>query len=291
MREKLRFLDLFRRFISYYESTPFDEEKKSKKTISGYIAKYHRVQEYLILEKLTGISYDEFNVSLAKKLFLWSKSKHSHNYAVRILELCRSVLTHSYNQEIIRTNNLFMFKLKKEKPKKPVYLTPEEIALIKATQFHPPFYQRVADLFLFQCYTGFDYADLCTVNASNLYLHPIDKRQYIIKKRIKTGHEAYIPYFENISAIWSKYNYQLPIMTNQVYNRSLKELALICGIEKRITSHVGRKTYGMIKLNYEGYGIESVSKMLGHSAIKTTETFYAQVNLNLISKELTKLGI
>jgi len=97
--------------------------------------------------------------------------------------------------------------------------------------------------------------------------------------------------FEKTKLLWKKYDYCLPKYTNQPYNRFLKELITGLKINKRVTTHVGRKTFTMLKLNYESYSMEAVSKMVGHASVKTTEMYYAQVNLVLISKELDKLGI
>lgn len=77
---------------------------------------------------------------------------------------------------------------------------------------------------------------------------------------------------------------KLPVITNQKYNAYLKEIRDICGFRINLTTYIGRKTFGTIALN-QGYSIESVSKMLGHTDIKTTLKHYAVVLKKRIVEE------
>lgn len=78
---------------------------------------------------------------------------------------------------------------------------------------------------------------------------------------------------------------KLPEISNQKYNSYLKEVGEIIGIKAKLTTHIGRKTFGTIALNSD-YSIESVSKMLGHTNIKTTQGHYAVVLKKRIIEEV-----
>ena len=76
--------------------------------------------------------------------------------------------------------------------------------------------------------------------------------------------------------IWEKYDYKLPVLSNQKYNGYLKEIADLCGINKKLHSHLARHTFATILLN-NGMDILSVSKILGHSNSRITEKVYAKM--------------
>lgn len=128
------------------------------------------------------------------------------------------------------------------------------------------------------------------IEKSHVAVGNIETRQYIIKPREKAQlgfvNEAIIPLFTEPRDILERYGYKLPRIANGTYNRMLKEVMAIAGINKHVTTHTARRTFAMIKLNHEGYSMETVSKMLGHTKVKTTEESYARVNIERISREL-----
>lgn len=286
--KKITFLDLFRKFLAYAENPDLIEEVKSKLTVKGYTAKYNNVMVFLAEQKNTKILAEDFTAIYAHKLVTYMRLRCSQNYAVRTAELCENVLNFGYNKGYIKTNPLHSIHFKKSKPAPPLFLIPEEVALFEN---YTGSLKRYADMFLFQCYTGMAFMDLMSVTEKHVITSEIDGRQYIIKNRGKTGIEAYIPYFDKIKHLWQAYNYKFKKISGDKYRKNLKAICLAVGITKNVTSHTGRKTFAMIKLNYEGYGIAGVSKMLGHGSIKTTETYYAKVELTLVSRELDRLGI
>ncbi len=234
----------------------------------------------------------DFEIKIGRILFDWCRKRYTHNVSVRITQMCRMVLAFGVFESIIKSNPLEHLKLQKTSPGAIIHLVPEEVELLENYRFPAGTWLGIAaDLFLFQCYTGLAYADLMTVTKNSIFENPVDGRKYIIQARYKTKNEALIPMFEKTEALWSKYNYNTPKIENSVYNHLLKDIMKFIGVEKRVSTHTARKTFTMIKLNYEGYSVEAVSKMAGHSSIKTTETHYAKVNINRISSELTRLGL
>ena len=115
-------------------------------------------------------------------------------------------------------------------------------------------------------------------------------QRYIQKQRHKTGVTFTIPLMPKAIAILEKYNYKLPVLSNQNYNAYLKEIADICGIKQNVHTHIARHTFATIALN-SGIPIEIISKVLGHSSIKMTQAHYAKLlDSTIISKVLEHLG-
>lgn len=154
------------------------------------------------------------------------------------------------------------------------YLTEEELKMIRTCKINMPSIDRVRDLFLFQCYTGLAYADFEKFDFEK----DVEEKngKYIVADRRKKTNEDYkIVLLTPAIEILKKYDYKLPIISNQQYNIMLKVVAQYAGIDKNITTHMGRHTFAVFALN-NGVSIEIVSKMLGHTNIRTTQ-IYAKV--------------
>jgi len=154
------------------------------------------------------------------------------------------------------------------------YLTEEELKMIRTCKINMPSIDRIRDLFLFQCFTGLAYADFEKFNFEK----DVEERngKYIVSDRRKKTNEDYkIVLLTPAIEILKKYDYKLPIISNQKYNVSLKVVAQYAGIDKNITTHMGRHTFAVFALN-NGVPIEIVAKMLGHTNIRTTQ-IYAKV--------------
>lgn len=112
---------------------------------------------------------------------------------------------------------------------------------------------------------------------------------------MKTGTPSKIKLLDIPLSILKKYelkrdgNYLLPVMSNGKYNLYLKEIAELCGIEKNVTSHLARHTFATTVTYANGVSIESISKMLGHTKISTTQ-IYARIVDKTISDEMDKLA-
>lgn len=156
------------------------------------------------------------------------------------------------------------------------YLTEEELKMIRTCKINMPSIDRIRDLFLFQCYTGLAYADFEKFNFEK----DVEERngKYIVSDRRKKTNEDYkIVLLTPAIEILKKYDYKLPVITNQKYNVSLKVVAQYAGIDKNITTHMGRHTFAVFALN-NGVPIEIVAKMLGHTNIRTTQVYAKVLN-------------
>lgn len=165
------------------------------------------------------------------------------------------------------------------------FLTVDEVEAIEKAEMPTESLERVKDLFLFQCYTGLAYADLMRFDMSKAVKG--EKYYLVTDDRKKTGEGYTVVLMEKAMEILKKYDYKLPKMTCEQYNMRLKIMADASGIEKPIASHFGRRTCGMLLLNY-GFPIEIVSKVLGHSNIKTTQQAYAKILDRTVENEFIK---
>ncbi len=127
------------------------------------------------------------------------------------------------------------------------------------------------------------YADLASIGSNDI--REQDGIYYIKKNRVKTGIEYVIPLDDVALEILQRYDYKLPVLSNQRYNAYLKEIADICGINKRLTSHLARHTAATLMLN-AGISMDVVAKILGHSNTAMTAHYAKMMDKTII---LTKI--
>ncbi|MGD9929390.1 MAG: site-specific integrase [Mangrovibacterium sp.] len=178
------------------------------------------------------------------------------------------------------------------------YLTIRELERIKRKEISTTRMQIIRDVFVFACYTGLGYAELS--NLSSTHIHQGDDgEKWIIIDRMKTEIRCRVPLLPQANIILQKYeNFPvnrnrgklLPVHSNQKMNEYLKELAGICGITKNLSMHVARHTFATSVTLANGVPIETVSKMLGHTSLKTTQ-IYARIVDSKISTDMRKLKL
>jgi integrase len=142
---------------------------------------------------------------------------------------------------------------------------------------------QVRDLFVFAANTALSYCDLASVKREDIQ-HEGDV-MYLKKKRGKTGVTYILPLNDTAMGLLKKYDYELPIISNQRYNAYLKEVADICGIKKTLTTHLARHTAATLMLN-AGIAIEVVSKILGHSNTKMTQHYAKLLDKTVINTKI-----
>ena len=173
------------------------------------------------------------------------------------------------------------------------YLLDDEIKAIRDKNITSFRLDLVRDIFLFSCYTGLAYIDVKQLKKSNISIG-IDGDKWIFKSRQKTDVNSKIPILPPALEILDKYKehpkclnegFLLPILSNQKMNAYLKEIADICGINKELTFHIARHTFATTVTLSNGVPIETVSKMLGHTNLKTTQ-HYAKILDKKISEDM-----
>ena len=176
------------------------------------------------------------------------------------------------------------------------YLTEEELR--RLMEFQSPFERliRVRDFFVFSCFTGLAYIDVKQLRKCEIEYH--EEKYWIRTQRQKTGGQANIPLLNVPMEIIRKYcnlealnpeDVVIPILTNQKINAYLKELADLCGISKVLSFHVARHTFATTVTMMNGVPIETVSKMLGHKNIKSTQ-HYARIVDQKVGEDMELLS-
>jgi site-specific recombinase XerD len=164
------------------------------------------------------------------------------------------------------------------------FLSMEEIETMLNKVFVSDRLNQVKDIFLFSCFTGLAYADVKKLSRKNIAIG-VDGDRWIYINRTKTDTRSNIPILPIASYLLEKYKDHpqvvnqeklLPILSNQKMNSYLKEIADACSINKELTFHIARHTFATTVTLSNGVPIESVSKMLGHKNLKTTQ-HYAKI--------------
>ena len=176
------------------------------------------------------------------------------------------------------------------------YLTGAELATLQTQNLHTERLDKVRDIFVFSCYTGLAYADVSKLTPDHL-ARGVDGEWWINVNRTKTDTKSLIPLLPPALEIIRKYKNHpethargllLPLNTNQRMNAYLKEVAVLCGITKNLTFHMARHTFATTVTLSNGVPIESVSSMLGHTNIRTTQ-HYAKVLQQKVSQDMQAL--
>ena len=168
-------------------------------------------------------------------------------------------------------------------------MTDEEILKIANKDLGIQRLELVRDLFVFSCFTGLAYIDVANLTSENIVT--LDDKQWIMTKRQKMSVATNVLLLDipkNIIEKYSDKTYRdgklFPMLTNQRTNSYLKEIADICGIKKDLTFHMAHHTFATMSLS-KGVSMESVSKMLGHTNIKTTQ-IYAHITNKKIEHDM-----
>jgi site-specific recombinase XerD len=173
------------------------------------------------------------------------------------------------------------------------FLVEEEIQVLASKEFATDRLNQVKDIFLFSCFTGLAYIDVKKLTKNNITIG-IDGEKWIYTNRQKTDTRSNIPLLPMAEEIIAKYKEHpqclnegklLPVLSNQKMNAYLKEMADVCGINKELTFHIARHTFATTVTLTNGVPIESVSKMLGHKNLRTTQ-HYAKILDRKVSDDM-----
>lgn len=215
-----------------------------------------------------------------------------NNGVMKHLERFKKLVNLAVKLEWIAKNPFDQFSLKFNKFDR-VFLTERELMLIEETTFMHNRLEQVKDFFIFSCYTGLSYIDLKELTQNNI-TRGIDNNYWIYTRREKTDELVKIPILPKAWEILQKYRNNpysdklLPLFSNQKINVYLKEIGSGCGIRKNITFHVARHTFATTVMLTNGVPIETVSKLLGHTKLSTTQ-IYARVVESKISEDIGNL--
>ncbi|GAA4321038.1 site-specific integrase [Mucilaginibacter gynuensis] len=199
--------------------------------------------------------------------------------------------------EWLEKNPFVKYSIKAKKVNRECLSLPE-LSAIENKIFNIPRLGLIRDLFVFSCYTGLAYVDLINLTQDNL-VQGNDGEYWIKTSRQKTETSVSTPLLPKALEILVSYQGNeralaadrlFPVISNQKVNSYLKEIADLCGINKSITFHLARHTFATTVTLSNGVPIETVSKILGHTKIATTQ-IYAKVLENKISSDMQALRL
>lgn len=198
------------------------------------------------------------------------KAHFADSTAANMLSKFRSIVLFGISIERISVDPFKGIHIRK-KAKEVDFLSAQEVDSIRKKKMPNERLERVKDLFLFQCFTALSYCDMAALVPDDFQKNQFGQI-YIEKCRAKTKVLFCTVLFEDAIEIAKKYNFHLPVITNQRYNGYLKEIADLCGIEKTLHTHLGRHTAGCYLLN-KGLPIEVVAKIMGHTNTRMTRHY------------------
>jgi len=229
------------------------------------------------------------------EVFLKTDERLSHNPAIKYIQFMKKIIHLSVANGWLPQDPFRNFKcnlITKDRG----YLTMEELTAIENKPINIKRVNIVRDMFLFSCYTGLSYSDLRKLSCRHLSMKE-DGSKWIVINRTKTGVRSAIPLLPRALEILDKYEPPfvpdndaplMPVISNQKMNAYLKELGDLCEIDKNITFHLARHTFATTITLTNGVPIESVSKMLGHTNLKTTQ-HYSKVVDSKVENDMKKL--
>lgn len=243
--------------------------------------------------RLSAVSYgylDGFNT------YLQTAHRCHHNGVINILDCLRNFMLYCLRNEWIEKNPFKNYKLKEVAPPQKEHLSKKEIELLMEKQMPNLLLENVRDIFVFCCLTGLAFADVKELKREHLTTDE-QGNMWIRKPREKTAVMSTIPLLKQPKAILQKYAFDLhcmesgkllPVPSNQKMNAYMSEIATICGLNKKLTTHCARHTFACLAVEY-GMPIDVLAKILGHTNTNMTR-HYAKFSEQLIGREMQKIG-
>ena len=268
----------------------------TNKTYWRYELTRRRLEEFIKYKySVSDMPLKDINVLFVENFLLFNENVHgcNHNTAMKFVQRLRTVVNFAKNTGMLFVDPFGNFKVKFERTDRG-YLTMEEIMAIYHHTFPSRRLEQVRDLFIFSCFTALSYIDVCELQPDDISTG-FDGNLWIIRKRHKTKVTASIRLLDIPIAILKKYKGKLPngkllpVISNQRVNDYLKEIAAMCGINKRLTFHMARHSCATSVLLANDVPIETVSKILGHTNIRTTQ-IYARITDRKVSKDMEMLS-
>jgi len=286
--------------IAYHEENMKDVLKKG--TLKNYFTTEKYLKEYLEKELRTSNMYLKnlsYNFIVGFEKFLRRKKDKNgvlqltNNGTMKHLERFKKLLNLAVKLEWMEKNPFQDYKMK-FKIFDRAFLNRLELIRLEETTLTKSYLERTRDMFLFACYTGLSYVDVKQLSKNHL-VKGIDGRDWIHCTREKSQTPMKIPLLYKAKEILDKYNeldsisgFLLPICSNQKTNKYLKDIAKECDIHKNLSFHVARHTFATTITLSNGVPLETVSKLLGHSKLSTTQ-IYARVVERKIGDDMEML--
>ncbi len=270
-------------------------QEYSPVTFTRYNTVYKHTLSFLQWKyKVDDIDIAHLNYEFISEFEFWFKSvrKCDHNTTMQYIRNFKKIINHCLRNGWISKNPFINFKMKNKDVER-IALTDLELKKVIDQEFSIERLSIVRDIFMFSCFTGLSYADVRKLKRSDIYTG-IDGAQWLSSKRQKTDVTARIPLLPPAVVIMDRYlnhpecvlnDKVLPVISNQKLNAYLKEIADVCSIKKVLTFHIARHTFATTVTLSNGVPIETVSKLLGHKNLRTTQ-HYAKIVDTKISEDM-----
>ncbi len=263
----------------------YQKYEVARKRMAAFINEFYNASD-ITLKEVNHMFLQNFEI------YLMTTCGCKENTAAKFLQRFRTIIIMAKNNGWIHKDPFANFKIRFKKTDRG-YLSQEEIDLIINKEFYTERLEKVRDIFIFSCFTGLAYIDVKNLRQTDIR-KSFDGRMWIMSKREKTGVSYNVPLLDIPLQIIKKYDGKqsddkvLPVMSNQKMNEYLKEIGALCGINKDLTFHLARHSFATLTLT-KGVTIESVSKMLGHTNIKTTQ-IYARITDVKVSADMNSFA-
>lgn len=217
------------------------------------------------------------------EFFLKTEKSCQNNSALKHIKNFRKVIRIAIGNDWIKRDPFFGLRFKAEEVNVD-FLSNDELKRIRQKKITIPRLERIRDIFVFCCFTGLAFVDVSQLTTEDL-IKDAQGNMWIRKMRQKTKEMCNIPLLSAAKEILEKYKdfastnakgLLLPVSSNQKTNAYLKEIADICGIKKKLTTHVARHTAATVVFLANRVSMENVAKILGHANLNMTR-HYAKV--------------
>jgi len=264
-------------------------------TLERFKISLKHLQEFILWKyNVSDLSIHKIDYAFVTEFefYLRSVKKCNNNTAVKYVRNFRKIIKICLDNDWLDKDPTTRYEGKMKEVERD-FLTEEELLKIYNKKISSERLQLVRDIFIFSCYTGLAYIDVKGLRKDHIGIG-IDGEKWIFKNRQKTETKSKIPILPIAQEIIEKYsnhpkclneNSVLPILTNQKMNAYLKEIGDLCDIPKEITFHMARHTFATSVTLTNGVPIETVSKMLGHKNLHTTQ-HYAKVLDRKVSEDM-----
>jgi site-specific recombinase XerD len=270
----------------------------SPATLERYKTSFRHTKSFLESRyRIADIDILKLDYEFISEYEFWLKStrKCDHNSTMKYLSNFKKIVNRCIRSGWLSKDPFIGFKMTKRVVERTA-LTEKELLVLAEKKFPAERLNIVRDIFLFSCYSGLAYADVKKLKKSEIIIGS-DSEKWLISKRQKTDTAIRIPILPAALTMIDRYQNHpqcllqdrvLPVLSNQKMNAYLKEIADVCGISKTLTYHIARHTFATTITLSNGVPIETVSKMLGHRNLSTTQ-HYAKILDHKISQDMKKI--
>ena len=278
--------DIFKLIGVCKSKVTYQKYEITRKHLTSFINEQYNVSD-ISLKEINHLFLSDFEA------YIRVMCRCNANTTAKFMQRLKSIIIMAKNNGWMFTDPFANYKIKVPKVDRG-YLTQAELESIMAKKFPAKRLEQVRDIFIFSCFTGLAYIDVKNLREKDIRTS-FDGNLWIMIKRQKTNVSANIPLLDIPNQILDKYKGTLsneavlPVPSNQKMNAYLKEIGDLCGIEKSLTFHLARHTFATTTTLAKGVPIETVSKMLGHTNIKTTQ-IYARITDSKIGNDMAALA-